>query len=152
MVCIYSTFLVLMTTQCTVCLSPIHTHIHTVHLLAALFVLCGGNSAYRWGRLGIKLPTFWLANDRSTSQPQPPFYFMCFSNFITKSPPAPTSPLCSSSFSQLCSGCCCCSRPKGTFIFHQCTTWSMMMMTKGLVPLNLIFLIKSFECNIISQV
>ena len=38
------------------------THIHTVHLLAELFSM----------PKGIKLPTFWLEDDRSTPQPQPP--------------------------------------------------------------------------------
>ena len=54
----------------TVLHSPSHTHIHTVHLLAALCRSMRGNSGFsilpkdtsacRWGRLGIELPTFRL--------------------------------------------------------------------------------------------
>ena len=78
----YRAFRVLLTTQSTLQYSfAIHTQIHTVHLLAALFWSMRGNlwvsilpkdtSACGWGRLGIELPTFWLEDERSTSQPQP---------------------------------------------------------------------------------
>ena len=66
---LYSTFLVLMTTlQYSFLHSPIHTHIHTVQLLAALCCSMRANSGFsilpkdtsacRWGKLGIELPTF----------------------------------------------------------------------------------------------
>ena len=78
---LYSTFLVLMTTQSSLQYSFTFTHSYSASMSSTLLFyegqlmvqhLAQGPSACRWGRLGIELPTFRLENDRSTPQPQPP--------------------------------------------------------------------------------
>ena len=62
--------------------SPIHAHIHTVHLLAALCCYAQGHLHADLERLGIERPTFRLEDDRSTPQPQPPHHVTCCLEFI----------------------------------------------------------------------
>ena len=81
---LYSTFLVLMTTQSSLQYSftftQSHTHSYSRSISSTVLFYEGNSgfsilpkdtSAYRFERLGIKLLTFRLEDDHSTPQPQP---------------------------------------------------------------------------------